>query len=256
MDAANVHEEGRVPPAGLPTLHAPAAVPPFPVRERPRWLIPAAVYAFSAALALTTAVLFLLGPLGGLGPIRVVIPQAAMFGVICVLWVVADLVPVALPFRGDTYAFVLEEVPLLIGLVFLSPDLLVLSTVSAVAITFAVLRRQAMLKLAFNVASTALGDCARRRRLPRAPGAPQPGQPRGLGRGGGRAGDQPGHDDARHCGSSLMLNGQNAEAADGHHPVGDPGDAHGRRVSASPLRSSMPPGTTPGRRCPSSWSPP
>ena len=54
-----------------------------------------------------------------------------MFAIICLLWVVADLVPVQLPFRGDTFGFVLEEVPLLLGLVFLAPNLLVLSAVAA-----------------------------------------------------------------------------------------------------------------------------
>ncbi len=80
-----------------------------------------------------------------------------MFAVICVFWVVADLVPVALHYRGNTYDFVLEEVPLLIGLVFLSPNLLVLSAVCAVAFTFTVLRRQALMKVVFNVASARLG---------------------------------------------------------------------------------------------------
>ena len=128
--------------------------PPTPTPSRWRFVL--AVYAYSALLALIAAALCLVGPLHGLGPLRVLIPEVAMCGVVGGLWVVADLVPVSLPYRGDTYAFVLEEVPLLFGLVFLSPDLLVLSTVCAVAFTFTVLRRQALLKMAFNVASTAL----------------------------------------------------------------------------------------------------
>ncbi len=50
-----------------------------------------------------------------------------MFAVVFVLWAVADWVPVALHYRGNTVLFALEDGPLLIGLVFLSPDLLVLS---------------------------------------------------------------------------------------------------------------------------------
>ena len=153
MDAANVLDDGKGTPVGLPTPHAPE---PVRARERPRSLKSAAIYAFCAALALTTALLCLLGPLRGLGPLRDVIPQGAMFAVICVVWVVADLVPVALHYRGDTYAFALEEVPLVIGLVFLSPNLLVLATVCAVAFTFTVLRRQAVVKLVFNVTSVSL----------------------------------------------------------------------------------------------------
>ena len=59
-----------------------------------------------------------------------------MFTVVCVVWVVADRVPVSLHYRGDTFLCVLEEVPPLIGLVFLSPNLLVLTTVCAVVFIF------------------------------------------------------------------------------------------------------------------------
>ncbi len=116
----------------------------------------AAIYSFSFTLALATAALCLKGPLHGLGPLRDVIPQGAMFSIVCVLWAITDWVPVSLHYRGNTFLWVLEDVPLLIGLVFLSPNLLVLSTVCAVAFVFLVLRRQAMLKVTFNVASTAM----------------------------------------------------------------------------------------------------
>ena len=166
-----------------------------PDPERSRWRFVAAVYAYSALLALITAALWLIGPLHGLAPVRLLIPQGAMFAVVSVLWVVADRVPVQLPFRGDTYDFVLEEVPLLFGLVFLAPNLLVLSTVCAVAFIFTVLRRQALMKMAFNVASAAFATALAATGLPRAPGPPQPGQPPRLGRGGGGPRHQPGHHD-------------------------------------------------------------
>ena len=124
--------------------------------ERSGWLIAASIYAFSAVLALAAAALCLLGPLESEGPLRTVMPQVAMFIVISVLWIVTDLLPVYLHYRGNTYDFVLEEVPLLIGLVFLSPNLLVLSAVCVVTLTFTVLRRKPLLKVAFNVAATAL----------------------------------------------------------------------------------------------------
>ena len=125
-------------------------------RERPRWHVTAAIYSFSFTLALVTAALCLKGPLQGLGPLRDVIPQGEMFIVVCVLWAITDWVPVSLHYRGNTFLWVLEDVPRVIGLVFLSPNLLVLSTVCGVAFVFLVIRRQAMLKLTFNVASTAL----------------------------------------------------------------------------------------------------
>jgi diguanylate cyclase (GGDEF)-like protein len=114
-----------------------------------------AVYAYSALLGLLAAGLCLVGPLRGLPPIRLIIPQGAMFAVVCVLYVVADRVPVELPFRGTTHAIVLNEVPLLFGLAFLAPNILVLASVSASLIAFAVLRKQHPMKVAFNVASLA-----------------------------------------------------------------------------------------------------
>ncbi len=78
-----------------------------------------------------------------------------MFAVVAVLWVVADRVPVQLPFRGVTYGLVFDDVPLLFGLVFLAPNLLILCAVCTVAFICTVLRRQALMKIAFNVASAA-----------------------------------------------------------------------------------------------------
>ena len=63
----------------------------------------------------------------------------------------------SLHYRGNTYLFVLEEIPLLIGLVFLSPPLLFLSCVCAETLALAVLRKQAPIKVLFNVASGGLG---------------------------------------------------------------------------------------------------
>ncbi len=155
MDTTKVLEDGSVSPSVLP---APTDTRPAAARgpERPSWIIPAAIYAFSGALALTTAVLCFKGPLHGAGPVRLIFPQPAMFAIVLVLWAAAVWAPVSLHYRGNTYLFVLEEVPLLIGLVFLSPNLLVLSSVCAVTFAFAVLRRQALLKVAFNVTSVGL----------------------------------------------------------------------------------------------------
>ena len=154
MDATNVHEEGSAEPGGLPLVAGVSEAARS--RERPRWQVSAAIYSFSFTLALVTAALCLKGPLRGLGPLRDVIPQGEMFIVVCVLWAITDWVPVSLHYRGNTFLWVLEDVPRVIGLVFLSPNLLVLSTVCGVVFIFLVIRRQAMLKLTFNVVSTAL----------------------------------------------------------------------------------------------------
>jgi hypothetical protein len=59
--------------------------------------------------------------------------------------------------RGNTYLVALEDVPLLLGLVFLSPALLVLASIVAATFVFLVVRKQALNKVCFNVAAGALG---------------------------------------------------------------------------------------------------
>ena len=107
-------------------------------------------------MALVAVGLCLKGPLQNLGPLREWIPQGAMFVVICVLWAITDWVPVQLHYRGNTFLCVLEDAPLLLGLAFLTPDLVVLSAATAVFIIFAGVRRQPFLKVSFNVAAAAL----------------------------------------------------------------------------------------------------
>src|ERR1700722_7181126 len=71
------------------------ATPPPEEPSRSRFIV--AVYAYSALLALLAAGLCLIGPLHGLAPIRLIIPQGAMFAVIVALYVIADYVAVELP---------------------------------------------------------------------------------------------------------------------------------------------------------------
>ena len=155
MDETKVLEDGSVKPGTLPVVADPGDKGGS--REQPRWHATVAIYAFSVSLALVTAALCLKGPLQGLAPLRELAPQAAMFGIICVLWAVADWMPVSLHYRGNTFLVVLEDGPLLLGLVFLSPNLLVLSAAAAALFVFTVVRRQAPMKVTFNVAATALG---------------------------------------------------------------------------------------------------
>jgi len=156
LAASHLLSDGLDGPAALPGAAVPEASVPdseLSAGGRTPRQIEAGIYAYCAVMGLTTVILCLTGPLHGVGPIRAVAPQAAMFAIIFVFSVLAAWLSVALHYRGDTYDFALGEVPLLIGLVFLSPDLLVLATACAVAFNFTLLRRQAPLKIAFNVAS-------------------------------------------------------------------------------------------------------
>ena len=147
------------------------------------WPALAAVYAYAAALALATVALLLRGPLHGAAPVRVLIPEPAMCAVVCVVWAVALWAPVSMHHRGNTYLVALEDVPLLLGLVFLSPALLVLACVVAAAFVFFAIRKQALNKVCFNVAAGGLGVavCQRsssaRSWRPTARSAPGAGQP-------------------------------------------------------------------------------
>ena len=115
-----------------------------------------AVNAFSSALACATIVLLLSEPLHKAAPIRVVIPQPAMFVILFAMYTAASWFPVQFHHRGNTYGFVLEEVPMLLGLVFVSPTLLVLAAVCAEIVVRIGPRRQSAWKAFFNVASGAM----------------------------------------------------------------------------------------------------
>lgn len=160
MDATNVLEDGSVKPETLPVGPDASDVPDAGgkalLRASSRWHTTAAIYAFSVSLALITTAICLTGPLQGLGPVRELLPQGAMFGIICVFWAAANWAPVSLHFRGNTTLVALEDGPLLIGLAFLTPNLLVLSAAAGALFVFAAVRRQAAMKVTFNVAATGL----------------------------------------------------------------------------------------------------
>ena len=122
----------------------------------PHVLAASALYAYSAALLAASAALLVWGPLHGVDALRVLVPEPVMFVVICLLWTAALWAPVPLHHRGNTSLVVLEEVPILLGLVFLTPTLLVLSSVCSGVLMFFVLSRQAVVKATFNLALGAL----------------------------------------------------------------------------------------------------
>ena len=114
------------------------------------------INSFSATLAVLTGVLLFAGPLRDAVAVHPKIPQPAMFVILCVMWAAAAWCPVELHYRGNTYLAELEEVPMLLGLVFLSPNLLILCVVCAETFVRAWPRRQPAVKLFFNVASGAV----------------------------------------------------------------------------------------------------
>ena len=112
--------------------------------------------AFSLLLGSCAAVLLVWGPVAGLPPVHHLGSQPAVAALLFVLFATAVLAPVSIHYRGHAELFVLTEVPLLLGLVIAAPPVLVLSRVLGEAFAFGVMRRQAPLKLGFNVASGAL----------------------------------------------------------------------------------------------------
>ncbi len=124
-------------------------------REQTAWRAMVAINVFSALLALAAVTLLVFGPLSGAGPIRHLIPQPEMLAVFCVLWAAAIWAPVSVHYRGNTGIIVLDAVPLIMGLVFLSPSLVVLGCVVAETFVMAVVHRQPLFKIFFNAASVA-----------------------------------------------------------------------------------------------------
>ena len=72
----------------------------------------------------------------------------------------AVLTPVSFHYRGDTIMFALTEIPLLVGLVFVVPWQLILVKVVGEAVGLGLVRRQALLKLSFNLTSGAAAAAA------------------------------------------------------------------------------------------------
>ena len=108
------------------------------------------IWAFIAALAL--AVLFAVPALRDMQPlVDVDLPAWWFFG----LFVIAIAAPLHFTFRRQPWSVHLEAVPLVLGLFFLPPLTLLTVSVAAIAFTHAVVRRQPLIRLSFNVAASA-----------------------------------------------------------------------------------------------------
>lgn len=137
-----------------PAITMPRSIDPR--RPSSRYGATLRVVAFSSLLGASAAALIVWGPVAGLPPVHRLGVQPAVAVLLFLVFAAAVLAPVSIHYRGHAELFVLTEVPLLLGLVIAAPPVLVLSRVIGEAFAFGVMRRQAPLKLGFNVTSGAL----------------------------------------------------------------------------------------------------
>ncbi|HLN05694.1 MAG TPA: hypothetical protein VK217_05420, partial [Acidimicrobiales bacterium] len=120
------------------------------------------VLVFSVLLAAGAAGLLVWGPVAGRGPVlNLVSHHPAVAGLLIITLLIITfaavvLAPLSVHYRGQTYMFGLSEVPLLLGLVFAAPAVLVVSRMIGEAFAFGAVRRQSPLKAAFNLSSDAM----------------------------------------------------------------------------------------------------
>jgi len=129
---------------------------PVLASPRPKLSARVGVPLFAALLAGGTAALLVWGPIAGLGPVRSLLAQPLVAIFLTVLFAAVMLGPVSVHYKGQTYLFVLSEVPLLLGLVIAAPVVLVICRVLGEAVALGGVRRQSPMKLAFNLASAAM----------------------------------------------------------------------------------------------------
>ena len=121
--------------------------------ERHNRFAVSAIYGISVILA-GAALAIVAGPLHTMGPVRSLFPQPQMFVIVTSVFIAGLLAPVTLHYRGNSSTFALDSIPLILGLVFLRPSLLVLSAICS-EIVFSVVHKRPIIKTAFNVALVA-----------------------------------------------------------------------------------------------------
>ncbi len=108
----------------------------------------------SLLFASGAAVLLVFGPLSQYHPVHRVASPLLTFVLLSVVFSATLSSLVSFHYRGSTYHFGLLEVPLLLGLVFASPLVLVLSLLAGELVVVGLIRRRAITKLLFSVASS------------------------------------------------------------------------------------------------------
>lgn len=114
------------------------------------------VFLFSGLLAASTVALLVIGPAAHLQAVHPLASAPLAAALLVTLFATVDLAPLLVRVRGQVSQVVLNEVPLLLGLVIVSPRVLVLSRVVGDAVAFGIIRRQSPHKLAYNLTSGAM----------------------------------------------------------------------------------------------------
>jgi diguanylate cyclase (GGDEF)-like protein len=113
---------------------------------------PRQVWVLSAILAAAAATLYWFG-------IRFLpalpAPIALDWWIVAAGFAIVEVLVVHLKFRRDTHSFSLSEIPLIVGLYFIRPDLLLLALLLGSGAALALHRRQPAVKLVFNLANLA-----------------------------------------------------------------------------------------------------
>jgi diguanylate cyclase (GGDEF)-like protein len=104
-----------------------------------------------------TAILVYLVPIRHLSNPRV--PITIPWLVLAIGYAVSELTVVHIEFRRDAHSMSLNEIPLVLALVFATPGHLLLANLVGATAVLVFHRRQALLKLVFNLAHFALEDC-------------------------------------------------------------------------------------------------
>jgi diguanylate cyclase (GGDEF)-like protein len=113
---------------------------------------PRNVWLLSATLAAAAVAVYLLGirQLSALAA-----PLALEWWIVAAGFAIAEILVVHLQFRRETHSFSLSEIPLIVGLYFLRPELLLFALVVGTGAALLFHRRQPPVKLAFNLANLA-----------------------------------------------------------------------------------------------------
>ncbi len=142
-------------PMTASTAESQTVSPPVLVAATPRRLTGThRVWLFSAMLAAIALAIYLL-------VIRTIPPLAAPFEIpwwiLAALFFVAEVKVVHFHFRRDAHSFSLSEIPLVLGLFFVSPRWFLLAYLVGAGAALRFHRHQSMLKLAFNLSQFWLG---------------------------------------------------------------------------------------------------
>jgi diguanylate cyclase (GGDEF)-like protein len=111
---------------------------------------PPRVWLLTAALAAAAIGMYVLG-VRNLSALES--PVHLEWWIVAAMYGLAEVLVVHLQFRRDTHSFSLSEIPLLVGLFFLEPTMLVVALLLGSTAALTIHRRQRPLKLAFNLAN-------------------------------------------------------------------------------------------------------